>query len=147
MMLSKTCDYGIRAAIFVAGRKDQQFTPIGEISEQLNISFHFLTKILQRLTQESILKSYRGSNGGVALARAAHLISLKDIVSAIDGDNPFGACLLGLNQCSDHNPCPLHEQWNLIRKKMESLFEKTTLAKLATATTAKRFRLTDLTEP
>jgi len=59
MVLSKACIYGIQAAIYVASVKDVGYVSIQEISEKLNISFHFLTKVLQQLTQAGILNSYR----------------------------------------------------------------------------------------
>ena len=76
--------YGIRAALFVALlQSNRQYVPIREISERLNISFHFLTKILQELKRHGIMTSYRGPNGGVSLARPASEITLMDMINAI----------------------------------------------------------------
>ena len=85
MMFSKACVYGLRAALYVATLDKQAFVPIKTISDHLDISFHFLTKILQTLTQHHIMLSYRGPNGGIALARPAEQINAIQIVEAIDG--------------------------------------------------------------
>lgn len=50
MLLSKSCIYGLRATLFLSAREQDGFIPIREMSEKLEISFHFLTKILQQLT-------------------------------------------------------------------------------------------------
>ena len=50
-MLSNASEYGIRALIYLAAHQEKSTIPISEISERLNISFHFLTKILQVLTK------------------------------------------------------------------------------------------------
>ena len=74
--LSKTCTYGILAALYVASKDENKFVSIREISEELNISFHFLTKILQILTHENIMTSYRGPRGGVALVKDINKITI-----------------------------------------------------------------------
>lgn len=144
MLLSKTCDYGIRAALYVAGHPESKYVPIGKISEELNISFHFLTKILQKLTQRNIMRSFKGPKGGVALARSAHSITLMDIIMAIEEPDFFHRCLLGLEQCLDDNPCPVHDEWKVIRKEIQSIFENTTLARLTTKIEKKGYRIADL---
>ncbi len=130
MMLTKTCDYGIRAAVYIANRSDVEFVSIREIAEQLDISFHFLTKILQKLTQKGMMKSSKGRSGGVMLARPAHTITLLEIILAIEETDCLKKCLLGLENCSDDNPCPIHDQWKVIRENIQSIFETTTLAQL-----------------
>ncbi len=144
MILSKTCDYAIRASLYVALQKDQKFVPIRIISQELNISFHFLTKILQILTQNNIMTSLKGPNGGVTLAKPADSISLKEIVLAVDGPDLFTKCLLGLEHCDDQHPCPIHDQWRTIRDQLEEIFEKNTIQDLAEKVKTNDFRISDL---
>jgi len=145
MILSQTCSYGIRAAIYIASHKqEREFVPIREISERLDISFHFLTKILQILSREGLLVSSRGVKGGVRLARPPEEISVLDIVLAIDGPALFRECILGLDHCGDENPCPLHPQWAELRPRLEETFRKYSLADLAGGVAAELFRLTNL---
>lgn len=146
MILSKTCDYAMRATFYIATQRDRKFVPIREVSEKLDISFHFLTKILQNLTQKNILLSYKGPNGGIALAAPAESISLADISKAIDGPKIYEGCILGLNHCGDENPCPLHQEWKVIREKIQDLFDHTTLADIAEKVTSHEFRIINLSE-
>ncbi|HQG45016.1 MAG TPA: Rrf2 family transcriptional regulator [bacterium] len=106
MILSRSCDHAIRASLYIALQADRAFVPIREIASALEISFHFLTKILQLLTQARIMASFKGPNGGVTLARPAAAISLKEIVLAIDGNRIFNGCMIGLDHCDDDHPCP-----------------------------------------
>lgn len=131
LLLSKTCNYGIRAALFVASKSDQQFVPIRQIAEELNISFHFLTKILQVLTQKNIMNSYRGPNGGVSLAKSADAITIYDIIEAIDGLKLFEECIIGLPGCGDTKPCPFHDHWKTVREDLKNTFKNSTLADLS----------------
>lgn len=130
LIFSKTCVYGIRAALHVASLEKQEYVPIRSISEDLNISFHFLTKILQILTQKNIMTSYRGPNGGVSLARPANRIMLIEIIEAIDGPKLFSECILGLPGCGVQRPCPVHEEWGVTRRTLQNLFENTSLSEI-----------------
>jgi len=134
-MLSSSCKYGIRAAAYLAHQEadEDEYIPIRKISHDLKISFHFLTKVLQTLSQDGILVSYRGPNGGVALARPAKEITVLDIIESIDGVSIFSSCILGLQECSDRKPCALHTKWAKERQRLSDIFARTTLAQLARA--------------
>lgn len=129
-MLSKSCEYGLRATLYLANLNRDGYVSIGAISEELDISFPFLTKIFQKLNDADLLDSRRGPKGGVALTQSPTEIALYDIVVAIDGDELFEECVLGLPGCGDAEPCPLHEQWADQRDRIEATFRNTTLAEL-----------------
>ena len=129
---------------YIASEENRQYIPIREISDKLDISFHFLTKILQILTQNHLLISFRGPNGGVALARSPESISLMEIIQAIDGPDLFEKCILGLDNCGNEQSCPLHQQWVGIRENITDLFGRTTLKDVADLVRDNNFRLTNI---
>lgn len=144
IMLSKSCIYALRAAIYIAlQEEDEQHVSIRKIADELGISFHFLTKILQQLTEAGLLLSLRGPAGGVRLARPAKSITLLDIVLVIEGERFFSACLLGLPGCGIQAPCPVHEEWASTRKRLIRMFERSSLAKLAQEARSGNIRITD----
>ncbi len=143
LIFSNACDYGLRAVLYITSQKERQYVPIREISDALQISFHFLTKILQILTQKQLLISFRGPNGGVALARNATLINLMEIIVAIDGPDLFENCVLGLENCGDEYPCPLHHQWGEIRKNLQELFKSKSLKEVANEINKEGFRISN----
>ncbi len=143
-LLSKSCVYGLRAIIYVAGADgDRPYVPIREIAAKLKLSFHFLTKILQDLTEARLLKSYRGPTGGVALARPAQEITLLQVVESLEGRELFEECCLGLGGCSDQNPCPLHRAWGRQRAALQKSLAEARLSGLAAAARRGQIRLAD----
>lgn len=141
-VLSKATIYGLRALVFMASQKGREgYTSIGEISEKLDISFHFLTKTFQRLTQAGILESYRGPNGGVALAKPADQIFLTELVKILEGEDFFDKCLLGLPGCGEAAPCPVHDFWKDAKKSVKQEFDITSLAELGEKVSDERLRL------
>jgi len=131
MLLSNACEYGLRATIYLAALDEERYVPIREISERLGISFQFLTKVLQNLTRDGLMASYRGPTGGVQLTRPASDIAVLDIVLSIDGPGLFTECILGLPGCGERVPCPLHEEWRGERERLKGLFQRTTLKDVA----------------
>jgi Rrf2 family protein len=129
-MLSKSCEYGLRASLYLASLDHDGYVSIGTISEELNISFPVLTKIFQKLNDADLLESQRGPKGGVALTKPADDVTLYDIVVAIDGDDLFRECVLGLPNCGSAEPCPLHDEWVEERDRFETMFRNATLAEL-----------------
>src|SRR6185312_13724135 len=125
-VFSKTCEYAIRAVFFIA-HKTASGGRVGikEISNGIDSPEHFLAKILQDLSRKGLIQSAKGPNGGFYLDDLALKRPLSEIVEAIDGDGIFTGCALGLKQCSEVNPCPLHNQFKLIRTEIHNLLQTT----------------------
>lgn len=141
-VLSKGCVYGLRALLYLVSEKPQEeYVSIREISEELDISFHFLTKTFQSLTQKGILRSYRGPNGGVALARPPGKIFLTDIILTLEGEDFFDKCLLGLAGCGQAAPCPVHDFWISHKAELRVEFESTSLADMGRKINREKLRL------
>ncbi len=134
MLFSKSCTYAVRASILItlkAMEGERKYIPLRELSDELGLSFHFLTKIMQKLTEAHLLDSYRGPNGGVGFVRPAREIKLIEIVDAIDGMDILTECALGLPGCGEATPCPLHNVWAKRREDLKKMWSSTTLGSLA----------------
>lgn len=130
-LLSRACEYGLRACLYLSSSSRDGYVSIREISEKLDISAAFLTKVLQQLTAAGIMASSRGPAGGVAFTRPLSQITLKDIVVAIDGGQMFTECVLGLPGCGEQKPCPFHARWAVERERLEKIFRQTSLDDMA----------------
>lgn len=130
MVLSRACEYAIQAVLYLAREKSDSYVSIKEIAEKTNISFHFLGKILQKLTQQEILNSYKGPNGGVILAKPAKEITLWDVVAAIDGVDLCTKCVVGFPRCDEQHHCDLHYRWVQIRQDICDMLSEKSIADL-----------------
>lgn len=142
MILSQSCEYAIRAVLYIAGKGQGNYVSIGEISKSLDISFHFLTKILQKLTRNRLLISSRGPKGGIKIAGNLDEISILDIVTCVDGMKLFRECVLGLPDCNSAHPCPLHDNWVRHRQELAQEFRDLTVGDLIKQRKKYRMRLT-----
>lgn len=130
-MFSKACEYGIRAVIFIVAKgQNGQRVSIKDICKKIGAPEHFTAKILQTITRKGIVQSVKGPNGGFYIEEGAPDIRLIDVVQAIDGNKLFTGCGLGLKQCSEEAPCPIHDQFKYIRNDLQRMLEKTTVKDL-----------------
>ena len=131
-MFSKSCEYAIRATIFIA-TQSQSNANIGikEIAKEIDSPIAFTAKILQVLVKNNILKSTKGVRGGfMILKNDLKNLKLSDIVIAIDGNSVFLKCGLGLSNCSEDHPCPVHEKFKFVKKDLIFMLENTNLEEL-----------------
>lgn len=131
-MFSKACEYGIRAATFIAQQSLQgKRTNVLEIAEEIGSPAAFTAKILQQLVRSEIIESTKGAGGGFQISREqAERIKLSDIVGAIDGSNFSRECVLGLNECSAVKPCPVHDKFVTIRDELNAMLTATSLSEM-----------------
>lgn len=123
-MISKTCGYAIRGVIFLALDENiNRKVGIQEIAEELKIPQHFMAKILQELVRKDILKSAKGPHGGFYVDDSILELSLIRIVEAIDGLGVLKKCFLGRDECSNENPCPMHDEFEVCRSSIFETFQ------------------------
>lgn|SRR5690606_10205074 len=126
-MFSKACEYGIRAVIIIESySKNNKKIGIKEICNGINAPEPFTAKILQNLRKLEIISSTKGPNGGFFIERDKD-IKLLEIVLAIDGDNIITKCGLGIKECSELKPCPIHADFKPIRESLKQVLEKTSV--------------------
>ena len=132
-MFSKTTEYALRATIYIAqkGSKENKLR-IDEIAKAIGSPQSFTAKILQQLTRNnSIVSSVRGPNGGFYLSERAKRLPVSAILEVMEENDFFKKCVLGLKQCSEIKPCPMHYEYKPIKLQLIDLFEKKTIQNLA----------------
>lgn len=132
-MFSKACKYGIRSVIYIT-KQSQLGRKVGlkEIAKAVDSPEAFTAKILQKLCRSKIIKSEKGPTGGFYIENdKLQTVCLSDIVSTIDGDTVYIGCGLGMKSCNPKKPCPVHDQFMVIRNNLKSMLETTTMHSLA----------------
>ncbi|ADK16445.1 MULTISPECIES: RrF2 family transcriptional regulator [Clostridium] len=110
MKITQESDYGFRVVLYLSnlgyGKKIEAKT----IAKDQNVPLRFLLKLLRKLTQAGIVKSFRGVNGGYALNRMPEDITLRNIIEAIDGPIYLNRCLYDTEHCNAHKKghCGVH---------------------------------------
>jgi Rrf2 family protein len=123
-MFSKACEYGLRATIYIAQKtSEEKKLGIEEIAKAIDSPMHFTGKILQSLTRAQVVSSIKGPNGGFYITSKQRQFPLIAVLGAFDEDTVLKKCVLGLKECSEAKPCPMHRQYKLIKQQLIRLFE------------------------
>lgn len=132
-MLSKACEYGIRAVLFITLKSlHNERTRLKEITREIGAPEAFTAKVLQKLVKAGILGSSTGPKGGFYIdKKVTEEVKLIEIVEDIDGDQLFTGCVLGLSSCNPEQPCPVHSEFQSIRTNLENLFSNLSVGQLA----------------
>lgn len=131
LFYSKTSQYALKALAYLV--KHQESPCLAEnIALQEDIPKPFLSKILQELTRAKILKSSRGPGGGFHLAREPQSITIYEVINVFDEmAEEMKICAIGRKECSDDDPCDLHEQYKELREHVKKYFESIKLSTFA----------------
>jgi Rrf2 family protein len=123
LRLSKRSEYGIMAMKYVAEMNNGERCSARAISEYFNISYDMIAKILQKLMRNGLVRSKKGKNGGYQLVRESRVISLGDIISAIEGRVFSSDCdpEKGLS-CDQKGLCNLENTIKRIRRDITNYF-------------------------
>jgi Rrf2 family protein len=127
-MLSQTTEYALRAMACLAYAPDE-LTPTPVLAKQTKVPSNYLAKVLQSLSQSSLIHGRRGVGGGYRLSRPAADITLMDVVEAIDPVGRITTCPLGLPNHGG-SLCALHATVDRAAAMIIDAFSGVTLADL-----------------
>ena len=131
-MLTNATKIAIRATLYLAMfSSETKKLGVKHIAETLEIPQPFLSKLLQKLNKSDIVSSTKGPYGGFYLNKINTKKRVWDIIVCIDNPERFDQCFLGLAECSDDNPCPLHFTVAPFKKKIMRDFKDKTIVQFA----------------
>lgn len=145
-MLSNASKYAIRAALYLAGRQgDKTKYSAAEIANKIDVPAPFIAKLLQKMAKNNIISSSKGPTGGFFFSKTNEKKQVYDIIQLIEGRELFNSCFMGLAECTDNKPCPIHHLVEPFRKEIQEHFIKKSLPELSKEIQRKGLFLTLLT--
>lgn len=91
MRLTTFTDYTLRTLIHLA-KQHARLSTVAEIASLHGMSQHHLTKVVHHLGLTGVIRTIRGRNGGIMLARPAEQISVGQIVRDSEPDFHMADC-------------------------------------------------------
>lgn len=130
MKLSKKSDYALRAMIYLSMQHKKGAIQIKEISTSERIPQKFLENILLALRKVGILNSKIGLKGGYELARSPDLITLGEVIRALDGAIAPVDCVskTSYRPCSEEVTCVIRGVMMEIRNAITDVLDRVTFA-------------------
>lgn len=127
MYITQEADYAVRIVYCLAKagvRRDAR-----SISDEVAVTLRFSLKILGKLSSAGIVRSFKGNRGGYELARRPEEITLRDVLSAVEGPFAVSRCLHDQN-CSrgDVGDCAFRRAYSRISDNINSQMDEVTFA-------------------
>ena len=136
LRLSKKADYALMAMKHLALRSASGSASAREIAEQYDIPVELMAKVLQRLARHGLLVSQQGTRGGYVLARPATLISVADVMEAVDGPLAVTACATPEDVCNQFAKCNVRDPLWKIKDRIYQALATCSVHEIATDTVA-----------
>lgn len=131
MLFSKSTEYAIRALVYLAvnSSPNERFG-VKKMADDLGFPEHYLGKVLQQLARYQLIHSVKGPNGGFWVDEKAMDITLLKIIESIDGLAFFNTCGLGLHECDEEKPCPIHKDYQIFRGDFYKILSEKTILQM-----------------
>lgn len=109
MRITLESDYALRIVTSLAEHDERMDAKT--LADETGVTPRFALKILHKLVQGGIVRSYKGAKGGYTLSKAAEDITLKTIIELIDGPIMIARCVESGEACTlnrDKSACTYH---------------------------------------
>lgn len=126
MQLTLHTDFSLRVLIFLSLQENDSLVTIDDVARHFTIAKNHLTKIVHKLVQNGYVKSVRGKNGGICLARSTKSMILGKIVRDMENNTEVVNCLKPA--CPLHAHCELKRVLNEAQQAFFTTLEQYTLA-------------------
>jgi FeS assembly SUF system regulator len=126
IILSKLADYGVIVATHLAAHPERQETAMA-VAKATRLPSATVAKLLKALAHAGLVTATRGAAGGYRLARLPALISVAEVVAAIDGDIGMTQCSIHVSDCARTNWCPTRPHWTAINRAVGAALSAVTL--------------------
>lgn len=133
MRISARADYAVRAVVALARQADGSPMSAEAVARDRDIPHRFLEGILVDLRRAGVVVSRRGASGGYVLARPANLISVADVMRAVDGPLVYvrNARPSEIADADDAQDAIMVDMWVALRASVRSVLETTTVSDIA----------------
>lgn len=117
LTLSAKAVYGLTAVLELANNYNRGPLQIRDIANAHQIPQHYLEQLLVVLKKSGIVESYRGAQGGYALAKPPVHVKVIDVLRSLDGKLEIVP--------EARRDGPLLFFWNALEKSIQLLLDKT----------------------
>lgn len=141
MQLTLAGEYAIRTMLHLAEKSDSELITINEIATIQKIPEKFLRKIIPKLCNAGLVKTIKGKNGGITLARDGSTITPLEIIQAVEGPLALNKCLIDKEFCSNTRWCSVHTIWCDLLVEMRRKLSGKSIKELAEESLKRRINL------
>ena len=115
MQLTLKGDYAVRVIVDLAAQPAGATVRTEEVGRRTGVPQAYLSKIVQALAHVGLVRTQRGTRGGISLLEEPQTITLRRVIEAVEGPIYLNRCLVRPGQCPRDSFCPVHPVWARIQ--------------------------------
>ncbi len=143
LRLSRLTDYAVVALVRLGRDSDhaEAVKTSPGIAAAIGLPEPTVAKVLKALTVSGLVVSQRGAHGGYRLSRPLNMISVAEVIMAIDGPIALTSCVDGGSGCESQSLCPVAGRWDPVNDAIRDALTNISLADMEEAAIPRAFRL------
>jgi len=126
MRLSTKGRYAVTAMLDLAIHDRDGPVTLADISQAQGISLSYLEQLFSKLRKNKLVEGVRGPGGGYRLARMPNLITVAQVITAVDEQVDMMSCN-GDGNCQDGEECLTHKLWEELSQRLYDFLDGITL--------------------
>lgn len=127
LRVSRLADYASVVMTCLA-RHPGEVLSAAQIADDARLELPTVSKLLKQLAHAELVESFRGAAGGYRLARSPSVITLAEIVEALDGPIGLTECSAGHVGCEREAHCDVSRSWQGIGGAVDAALRAVSLA-------------------
>jgi|GEM_PF-51272 len=130
MKLSTRARYGLRAMLELGSSYDKEPLILREIAERQEIPVKYLEQLVIPLKIANLVRNTRGAGKGYSLTRPPEMITIREVINALEGPLVDIHCSSGFETCEHLGECALAEFWREFQHQVDEYLGSKTLKDL-----------------
>ena len=131
MKFSTKTRYGTRTLLDLTLHQDEGLIALKDIAQRQQISLNYLKHLIAPLTNAGIIRSERGNQGGITLARNPKNVRMLEVINILEGTMAPVECVNDPSFCNRYERCATRHLWGDIKHAIDNVLSAATLQDLA----------------
>lgn len=128
--LNRKVEYALMALKVMAMKRPGELTSAKEVVEITGCPFDATARVLQQMTQKSILRSEQGAHGGYVVVRDLAKVSLYELMEMILGKMGVARCVMGDSGCELSSTCNIISPVTVLNRKTVEFYQSLSVGEL-----------------
>ncbi len=128
--LNRNVEYALIALNHMEKCNHDQLFSVKQLADHMKAPFDSLSRVMQKLSKQSLIQSEQGKAGGYRLACDFSQVSLYDLIKTIQGPVEIVKCLSDSEDCFMESSCDLKSPVTFLNSKLIEFYKTITIEEL-----------------
>ncbi|MGB7189236.1 MAG: SUF system Fe-S cluster assembly regulator [Acidobacteriaceae bacterium] len=128
--LNKLADYALVVMEYITSHPERYPHTARSVAEATHLPAPTVVKILKKLADSELVISQRGAKGGYTAARTSSMISVAEVVEAMDGPMGLTECATAPGRCELEGRCRIEANVRVIGRVLRQTLRNISLSDL-----------------